>query len=246
MAAAATDQERLTDYWVRRDRLSEREWADFYVGVRAALLRCPAPELSGLPDRRESYIDEFFAEKIFFSASRAAAAGIRSISGGALCGFFRRYLVDLLRGYKTNPLAEEAAIELLHDDATIRDDEVALQEFLGRIGGREALTNQARKFLGTLDAWAMLMLRGHFCADDDGLPMATLCKGIASYHYKAQKLGITVKKGSPEMLGYEHTLIGRWIEAQGVKIAPENLSIILFLLGLLCLEAVAMAEGVSS
>jgi hypothetical protein len=242
MAEPASDQHRLTDYWVRRDQLADEEWRDFYRYVRSALHRCPAPELSSLPDGRESYIDEFFTEKIFFRASHASESGIQSISGGALCGFFRRYLIDLLRSYQRTPLLDPADMDHRPGEEPGFDADGALQDFLAHLGGHATLNQSISEFLANLEDWAVLMLQGHFCADDDAVPMSALCKGIPSYHYKAQKLGITIKRGSTDLLGYEHTLIGQWMMSLGVEITAPNASIIQFLLGALCLEAVA-AEG---
>lgn len=243
MAGLGTDQQRLTDFWVRLDRLTQDEWADFYRCVRAALLRCPAPELSGLPDLRESYIDEFFTEKLFFRSQRTNESGIQTISGGALCTFFRRYLIDLLRGYQRTSLTEKEELERLPDVEAGSDDEAAVNEFLAVSGGHEVLRQHVADFLATLEDWGLLMLRGHFCADDDAVPMSTLCKGIPSYHYKAQKLGITVNRSTSELLGYEHTLIGQWIVGMGVDVIPQNGPVIQFLLGAICLEAAAIIEG---
>ena len=243
VAKPATDQQRLTEFWVRMDRLTPDEWTEFYRCVRTALLRCPAPELSGLPDRRESYIDEFFTEKLFFRAQRESDSGIQSISGGALCTFFRRYLIDMLRGYQRTSLAGEEVLERMPDPETNSDDESAVDEFLATSGGHDVLHQRVADFLATLEEWGLLMLCGHFCADDDAVPMSTLCKGIPSYHYKAQKLGITIHRGAAELLGYEHTLIGGWIAGMGVEINPQNAPVIEFLLGALCLEAAAALDG---
>jgi hypothetical protein len=242
MAGLLADQQRLTNFWVRMESLTQEEWTDFYRCVRAALLRCPAPELSSLPDRRENYIDEFFTEKLFFRANRVAESGIQTISGGALCTFFRRYLIDLLRGYQRNSNSSQQDIEGVQDVDSYSEDDAAVSEFLARAGGHEVLQRCITDFLATLEDWGLMMLRSSFCADDDSIPMSSLCKGISSYHYKAQKLGITIKRNSTEMIGYEHTLIGQWIVNLGVKIVPQNMPIIHFLLGVICLEATVIIE----
>ena len=230
-------QRRLTDYWVRLGQLSEIEWSDFYRQVRSALLRCPASELSNLPDTKENYIDEFFTEKIFFKAQRNASEGIQSISGGALCFFFRNFLRDKLDGYKR--FSDEEAE--FGEDSIETDEGQQIKEFLDEIG-EQALASAVQRFIGELPDWGVLMLSNHFCADEDvATPMSTLCKDIPSYHYKAQKLGVTVNKRSANFLGYEHTLIGQWIDSLKVRIAPENHAIIQFLLGAVCLEAAALA-----
>lgn len=244
MLAFDLDQKRLTDYWVRRGSLSDAEWEDFYLCVKRALVRCPSSELAGLPDQRGNYIDEFFTEKIFFRAGAGAADGIQSISGGALCSFFRRFLIDQLRGAQRHYPLDSGALQDSTEDSSGDENHLLVHEFLVQIGGDEQVNELVRQFLETLDDWALLMLRGHFCADD-AIPMAKLCKGIPSYHYKAQKLGITVKRGDPEMLGFEHTLIGKWITSLGVEISPVNIPVIHHLLGLICLATVASSEEVA-
>ena len=244
MPQSATDQDVLSDYWKRLDSLVESEWTDFYHRVRSALMLCPAKVLSALPDSRESYIHEFFVEKLFFKAQRARTPGIETISGGSLCRFFRRYLIDKIRAR-----ARESPLD---DNAPDRDEKAApsapdnaIEALLAQIGGRETLAISVNAFLANLEDWALLMLRGHFCADDgDAIPMSKLCKGIPAYHYKAQKLGITLIKNPVTFLGYEHTRIGQWVKELGVDIVPENRSEIRFLLEVLCLDAtVAAGEG---
>ncbi len=239
MSESLIDQQRLlTAYWVRLGQLTEPEWADFYRRVRLALLRCPAGELSRLPDSKESYIDEFFTEKIFFKAQRTNPEGIQSISGGALCGFFRNFLRDKLDTYKRFSGEEPE----LSEDHRVNDNDQQIREFLDETG-EQALASAVHEFINELPDWGLLMLSGHFCADDGvASPMSLLCKDIPSYHYKAQKLGVTVGKRSASFLGYEHTLIGQWIHSLKVAIAPENHCIILFLLGALCLEAAATVQ----
>ena len=243
MAQAANDQQVLSGYWVRMDQLSKPEWADFYRRVRMALLRCPAPQLRNLPDSRENYICEFFAEKLFFKAQRIAATGNQTISGGALCGFFRNYLTDVLHGYQRMPLLGDSEAEP-GMPIDLANPEEAIKVFLNQIGGHEVLVRSVKDFRAHLEDWALLMLSGHFCADDDkAIPMAALCRGIPAYHYKAQGLGITVKKHTADFRGYERTRIGQWINAMGVDIAPENYAVIRFLLGALCVEAAVIGEG---
>lgn len=204
-------------------------------------MRCPASELAALPDQRSSYIDEFFVEKIFFRAASAGRDGIQSISGGALCSFFRRFLIDQLRGNQKLCSVEPDALDAMVDESSDNQSDSCVREFLTHIGGDERLRHLTSEFMGGLDDWALVMLRGHFCADEDALPMAKLCKGIPSYHYKAQKLGITVKRGDSDMLGYEHTIIGKWITSMGIAINATNMPVINYLLSAICLATVIEA-----
>lgn len=243
MSGALNEREALTDYWRRLGSLTSREWEGFYRLVCSALKRCPASELASLPDTRENYIDEFFVEKLFNKALRVEDAAGESLSGGALCQFFRNFLRDQLEHYKAHPLSGDDPDDRWFEPA--QHPQTGIEEFLRRFG-TDKLAQRIDALLDALPDWGLLMLRGHFCADDDAVPMSALCADIPSYHYKAQKLGITVKKGSDDLRGYEHTLIGAWIVSLGVAIEPDNLDIMRFLLDALCLEATARVEGESA
>lgn len=237
--SASPERDALTDYWRRLGSLNDAEWKDLHRLVRSALMRCPASELSSLPDTRENYIDEFFVEKLFYKAQRVDNAAGESLSGGALCLFFRNYLRTLLDHYKARPISGDEPEESW--DSAEHDDSSGVDEFLAGFG-TDRLAGCIEAFLDQLPDWALLMLRGHFCADE-AIPMHTLCAGISSYHYKAQKLGITVKKGSDGLRGYEHSMIGQWIQSLGVPIRPDNQIVIRFLMEAICLEATARVEG---
>ena len=212
--------------------------------VRQALLRCPASELSALPASRDSYIVEFFAEKMVFKAQRMNPQGVQGLSGGALCFFFRNYLKDEIReGSRFTSLDDRA--ESAPEDAPT--PHAAVKEFLGALGGPVCLAEQIQTFIADQEEWAIRMLGGHFCADEDeAIPMSSLCKGIASYHYKAQKLGITIKKDADALVGYEHTRIGQWMQSLGVAIVPDSMPVMRFLLEALCLEALETYQGRNS
>jgi hypothetical protein len=157
--------------------------------------------------------------------------------------FFRNFLRDYLDHYKAHPLSDE---EPPDDVSDTRESDRNVNCFLAEIGV-DALAERIQSLLEALPDWAMLMLRGHFCADDDvAVPMSKLCAGMSSYHYKAQKLGITLKKGSGDLQGFEHSLLGSWIGSLGVSIEPDNHDVIRFLLDAVCLEATARLEGDSA
>lgn len=236
--SASPDRDALTDYWRRLGSLNDAEWKDLHRLVRSALMRCPASELSSLPDKRENYIDEFFVEKLFYKAQRVDNAAGESLSGGALCLFFRNYLRQLLDHYKARPISGDEPEESW--DSADPADSSDVDEFLASFG-IDRLAGCIEAFLDQLPDWALLMLRGHFCADEP-VPMYTLCAGIPSYQYKAQKLGVTVKKGDAGLLGYEHSMIGQWIQSLGVPIRPDNQIVIQFLMEAICREATLRVE----
>ena len=65
---------------------------------------------------------------------------------------------------------------------------------------------------------------------------------IASYHYKAKKLGITGQKGG-FFQGYEQTTLGSWLKKLGAEISPAWQRELVTLLNLLCLRVRQVMEG---
>ena len=79
----------LTDYWNRRPNLSEKEWTRFYVLVRGTLMNASAPQLASLPERRETYIAEFFQDKFLYTTPKSEhdlMEGQFAISSGTTAG----------------------------------------------------------------------------------------------------------------------------------------------------------------
>jgi hypothetical protein len=161
----------------------------------------------------------------------------------ALCAYFRRYLIDRLRS-----AAHRRHVSL--------DDQPELMETLEAVPApaddaiygalwphgltEQKVRNAARAFIAGLDASERVLLAGSFGPLHDA--MGALSKvaqdfGIASYHYRAARLGITVKKGCCAH-NFARTRIGRWItHTLDIPIAAENRAALLVVLNLLAAES---------
>jgi hypothetical protein len=97
----------------------------------------------------------------------------------------------------------------------------------------------ARGFIGQLDKYEQLLLAGTLgrCSGDKGglFGIATV-HHIPSYHYRAMKLGVTLKK-SAQSEDFAETKIGKWMsEVLGIAISLDNQEVILLVLSLLAVE----------
>lgn len=240
-----SDNQAIVDYWRRRKLspgLSEKEWADFYHLVIRLLLRTRLPAAYTDSEARQDLIHAFFVEKVLQNARTTQAGDLENAH--VLHGYLKRFALDELSdlaGQEEIPsstavdaalMAEEMAacpVALTHDD----------WHLLAEAGIDVATVNEkADRFLATLGEGERRMLRHHTCAEDaDRLPMDAIAKRwqIASYHYKARKLGITGQKGG-FFHGYEKTLLGGWLKELRAEISPEWHRELVSLFNLLCLR----------
>ena len=226
----------LTDYWNRRPNLSEKEWTRFYVLVRGTLMNASAPQLASLPEEREVYIAEFFQDKFLYTTPKSE----HDLMEGTVRNFFRNYLLDKIRALpntiQTSTFDDDDDESFVATDSRPEKTKIANCASSSTKFPWKRLTKSASDFFDSLEERHRLMLAQHYCADDP-VPMSTLFKGVNGYHYQAQKLGVTVGKGSKNFLGYEHSLIGKWMCSLGVMPRPDNLGIVHFLLKMLCFHA---------
>jgi len=234
-----TVTEELSDYWNRRPNLSKKEWERFFLLVRASLMNCSAPQLKNLPEDREVYVLEFFEEKIYTKVQRT----YHELQVGALREFFRRFLITKIR-----LLPNTIQMSSFDDDdggetfaSSIPDPNPGnslIVDFLNETP-KEALLNFVDEFIAGLEQRHCRMLVGHYCSDKP-IPMYKLFAGVNGYDYQAQRLGV---KGGYR-LGYENTLIGKWMQSIGVSPSSDNLELVHFLLKVLCQRAeVRHAQG---
>lgn len=216
----------LHDLWRRcaSTTASEGDWRQLYQLVHQVLLRCNAPELAGLSDNRQTYIDEFFSQKVFL-AMKPSARGPDHC--GALILFFRRYLRDNLRS--DNRLISESTNEREAEETSeigVGDLERLLPSHCGVT--LEHVTSCATEFLDDLkanDEWAWLMLRYNFFPDkEDSIPLSHLAQRhqIPSYHYRAAQLGIKhrCEQGVEQ---FQKTMLGSWLEkALGTRLSDDQ------------------------
>lgn len=242
---ATSDNQAIVDYWRRRklsQGLSEKEWADFYHLVIRLLMRTRLPAAYADSEVRQDLIHAFFVQKILQNARTTQAGDLESAH--VLHGYLKRFALDELSdqaGLEEISLALAADEEILAEEmaacpAALTHDDWHL---LAEAGIDVATANEkADCFLAALGEGERRMLRHHTCAEDeDRLPMDAIAKRwqIASYHYKAKKLGITGQKGG-FFQGYEKTLLGGWLTELRAEISPEWHRELVTLLNLLCLR----------
>jgi hypothetical protein len=239
----------FAELWQRRACLSHDEMAAMYTIVCGALKAYYPLELRALGEDKEELISQF----IYFKVFRLEAAHdppetfpLHSTpsNGHAVCAYFRRYLIDCLRsaGHQRNVSFDDGDVMLeVERQAAVHGDPV--HSVLIQYGLDETtVRNSATLFIDSLDESDRLLLAGSLgwlSNEQGGLAGIAGRYGIASYHYRARKLGITVKKGSFPV-DFAATTIGQWIESTlGIDITLENRVAILLALGILSEQSCA-------
>ena len=243
---AHPDDEALRDLWSRRTMLSQAEWEKLYKIIFNALRRHASPELFALPESRDDYIQHFFTDKVF-PLDHSDCAHI-----GALRCYFQRYLIDQIRRQKTRaeiPLDDTAPMSSHHDDEAANDEaahDAVLSPAFDGAPDYPGIAASARAWLAASEAWARLYLALSYCPDAErSEPLRDLAAryNIASYAYKASRLGFNWKKGIDD---YKNTLIGAWLVSLGFSISPDEMDAIHDALKILCFEALTWAEEYAS
>jgi hypothetical protein len=251
----ANEQTQLLELWNARRRATEADWTRLYRLVERALVGCGSTLLASIDADRASLVHDFFYQKVFLTADREREPLQHA---AALCGFFRNYLRDRWRAYastegRTVALdesrasdAEAGAGDSSLDEAAEQvhaDVDPAMEALLAEAGvpvGR--LADSVERFLDELgrdDETFVLYLKLHLCPDEP-VPLSKLAQlyRIPSYHYRAERLGITGKK-SGFARGYEKTLIGQWLVGLGLRIEPSFAREIVAAFAYLCAGALA-------
>ena len=139
---------------------------------------------------------------------------------GALAIFFRRYLLDCLnRENRSNETPDDLKTTPDHclDTPQPADAFQLLEQQCQQSEAQIRLS--ARTFIARLPDWADLYLRYHECSNEDQkIALHTLARryGIASYHYKAQRLGISIPRDNYDPAAYRDTDLGQWLLSIGV------------------------------
>jgi hypothetical protein len=235
----------LTELWRRRTHLTHDEMLSIYTLVKGALRSYHPPELHSLREDKEELVAQFIYSKVMrlepgHTESQSSEQSAPS-TGYAVCAYFRRFLIDCLRSAS---FQHDVSMELdgigqqVDERAHTVDDPV--ESVLMQYGLNEARVRWlARGFIGQLDKYEQLLLAGTLgrCSGDKGglFGIATV-HHIPSYHYRAMKLGVTLKK-SAQSEDFAETKIGKWMsEVLGIAISLDNQEVILLVLSLLAVE----------
>ncbi|MDN7177213.1 hypothetical protein M0D69_04145 [Caballeronia sp. SEWSISQ10-4 2] len=245
-AGLVVDAETLLDLWHRRASLSETEMGRISVLVRRALHSYYPSELRSLPEDKEELISQFIFSRVLrldpdHAVSHASPESAPS-TAYALCAYFRRYLIDCLRSasHQHNVSIEMDGMAAELDAHTHAIDD-PIESVLAEHGLNEVRVRlAARTFIDALDDADRIILAGSLgsrCDRKGGLKRVADEYQVPSYHYRARKLGVTMRKTATSA-DFTVTKIGCWlIGVLGVAIVMENRDAILVLLNLLALEA---------
>lgn len=239
---------RLAHLWQRRHKVNQSEMLELYQLVQAALAHYSPVELQALGDTKEELVAQFIFTKVLLlerNADRVCEPAAHSAPSNAyaVCAYFRRFLIDCLRSachqrcvsLEISGVAQE--MEESHNAPV--DDPVRLA--LADFGLTETIVAYgARRFIESLDDSDRLLLEGtlgSMAGNKGGLSQVAATHKIASYHYRAGKLGVTLRKGAVPA-DFEQTRIGRWIRIDlGIDIRAENQAAIGYVLGILARES---------
>ena len=240
----------LVQLWRRRQRLNEREVGRMYRLVETSLNGYNPPELTALGEGREELVAQFIFSKILrLDAANTEAATDEAPSADdghsapsssfALCAYFRRYLIDCTRAssFKRKvSLADETMDQQTELGSDEGDD---LDSTLAEHGlNPHKVAAQAKAFIQALPEPEKLLLCESFGREaPGGLSGVAARHAIASYHYRAGRLGLVHKReGLPA--DYAKTTLGAWIQnSLGIPISAENMGSILSVFKILGVEA---------
>lgn len=247
-----TDVAALPDLWRRRTQLSDEEMVSMYLHVQKALQPYYPPELRALREEKDELIAQFFYSKVLrldqsHGQSRACPESAPS-THYAICTYFRRYLIDCLRSAAHQ---RHVSIELEGVERQVDIRAHALCDPVESVLTEYALSEtrvrqSAKTFIGSLDRADRIILAGSLGQQPEhkgGLSSVASAHRVPSYHYRAVKLGVTVKKTSSSD-GFANSKIGRWLtDVLGIAISVDNRSIILVILNLLAEESSQKGVG---
>lgn len=241
----------LVRLWRRRQTLSPDEMGLMYRIVGGALKACSPPELQVLGEGRQELVAQFIYVKVLRldadpdePEEADGGRGSRSqhsapSSAFALCAYFRRYLIDCTRASafrRKLSIGEQITEDQL--EAQLGAHESA-QDCLAEHGlSTAAVHAAARAFIAALaEPERILLCQGFGKEAAGGLSGIASRHAIASYHYRAGRLGLVHKReGLPA--DYAKTALGGWIQQTlGIAIEPDNMGAILEVFKILGAEA---------
>lgn len=240
----------LVGLWRRRQQLSPDEMGRMYAIVGDALRSCSPPELKVLGESRQELVAQFIYVKVLRldadpdeseeGAGPAADGHSAPSTAFALCAYFRRYLIDCTRASSfRRKLSIGEQVSEAQLDAQLGSQDAPGDDCLAEHGLSEARVQAlARTFIEALpEPERLLLCEGFGREAAGGLSGIASRHAIASYHYRAGRLGLVHKRtGLPA--DYARTLLGGWIQGTlGIAISPDNMPAILQVFKILGAEA---------
>ncbi|MES2533523.1 MAG: hypothetical protein V4636_20935 [Pseudomonadota bacterium] len=252
---SSSDSSELMRLWQRRQTLSPGDMGRMYAIVGGALQACNPPELKVLGEGRQELVAQFIYVKVLRLDADPddGSEGTESIDRGdavrsahsapssafALCAYFRRYLIDCTRASSfRRKLSIGSQISDADFEAQVGTGDEAGDELAEHGLDARGVQQAARAFIAELDEPERLLLCEGFGREAaGGLSGVASRHAIASYHYRAGRLGLVHKRDSLPA-DYARTALGRWIsQTLGIAIAPDNMGAILLVFKILGAEA---------
>lgn len=235
----------LRDLWIHRRDLDDAGWTRLYEIVISVLRKCPT---RGLPEDKMVYISEYFQDKVLRIDLLS-----RCDHAGALCVYYKRYLLDQIRSRNSRSEWEFSDKHDPENDSPPSLDDAPDSNSVGNDPLTELqeagfspidVAASAVEWLESNEEWVRLFVALSNCPDAElSEPLVHLAKrkGIKSQAYKAERLGFNWK--GADLAGFGETLIGNWIsKSVGIELRPENATLILGVLKILCFEALSWVD----
>lgn len=242
----------LVALWRRRQTLGPDEVGRMYGIVGGALKSCNPPELQVLGEGRQELVAQFIYVKVLRldadpdeadeaddTANVEKSNHSAPSTSFALCAYFRRYLIDCTRASSfRRKLSIGDQVSEAQLDAQLGADETADDVLADHGLSAAAVQAAARAFIAALpEPERILLCEGFGREAAGGLSGVASRHSIASYHYRAGRLGLVHKReGLPA--DYARTTLGQWLtQTLGIAIAPDNMGAILEVFKILGAEA---------
>lgn len=241
----------LVRLWRRRQTLSSEEMGQMYRIVGGALGSCHPPELRVLGEGRAELVAQFIYAKVLrldadpdeaedaSAEAEAKGHGSAPSTAFALCAYFRRYLIDCTRASSfRRKLSIGDQISENQLEAEVGAAESAEDELAEHGLSTPSVHAAARAFIAGLpEPERILLCEGFGREAQGGLSGIASRHAIASYHYRAGRLGLVHKReGLPA--DYARTTLGQWIsQTLGIAIEAGNMAAILQVFKILGAEA---------
>ncbi|WP_295986822.1 hypothetical protein [uncultured Variovorax sp.] len=241
---SSAESSELVRLWRRRQTLSPGEMGDMYRIVGGALVACNPPELQALGEGRQELVAQFIYVKVLRLDADPDEADERAghsapSTAFALCAYFRRYLIDCTRA---SAFRRKLSIGDQITEAQLEDEIGADEDIEGCLAehglSMQAVQQAAREFIGALpEPERLLLCEGFGKEAEGGLSGIASRHAIASYHYRAGRLGL-VHKREGLTADYAKTRLGGWLQQTlGIAIEPDNMAAILQVFKILGAEA---------
>ena len=250
-ALSPDDSTELVRLWQHRQALAPQQMGRLYTIVGDALAGCHPPEMQALGEGRQELVAQFIYIKVLRldvdpddgqdgdPAPKARGSHSAPSTAFALCAYFRRYLIDCTRASSfRRKLSIGDEVDDAQLEAQLGEHEDA-EDCLAEHGLSSARVQAAaRAFIAGLDAPERALLCEGFGQEAaGGLSGVAARHAIASYHYRAGRLGLVHKRESLPA-DYRRTLIGGWLQGTlGLEIEADNMAAILQVFKILGAEA---------